>query len=111
MDYFDKIKEALSDKLNGKELTLDSSFRDLGIDSLDLVDLVFALEEEIGTEFKDEELLSIKTVKDLLNLIDELLIAYDLDIDDVYCHYQFAKKLCPCFRIEDFKEEFLNFKS
>ncbi|HCY53850.1 MAG TPA: acyl carrier protein, partial [Kandleria vitulina] len=58
MDYFDKIKEALSDKLNGKELTLDSSFRDLGIDSLDLVDLVFALEEEIGTEFKDEELLS-----------------------------------------------------
>ncbi|HAH76044.1 MULTISPECIES: acyl carrier protein [Kandleria] len=71
MDYFDKIKEALSDKLNGKELTLDSSFRDLGIDSLDLVDLVFALEEEIGTEFKDEELLSIKTVKDLLNLIDE----------------------------------------
>ncbi|KRN50131.1 hypothetical protein IV49_GL000368 [Kandleria vitulina DSM 20405] len=71
MDYFDKIKEALSDKLNGKELTLDSSFRDLGIDSLDLVDLVFALEEEIGTEFEDEELLSIKTVKDLLNLIDE----------------------------------------
>ena len=71
MDYLDKIKEALSDKLNGKELTLDSSFRDLGIDSLDLVDLVFALEEEIGTEFKDEELLSIKTVKDLLNLIDE----------------------------------------
>lgn len=71
MDYFDKIKEALSDKLNGKELTLDSSFRDLGIDSLDLVDLVFALEEEIGAEFEDEELLSIKTVKDLLNLIDE----------------------------------------
>lgn len=71
MDYFDKIKEALSDKLNGKELTLDSSFRDLGIDSLDLVDLVFALEEEIGTEFEDEELLSIKTVNDLLNLIDE----------------------------------------
>lgn len=71
MNYFDKIKEALSDKLNGKELTLDSSFRDLGIDSLDLVDLVFALEEEIGTEFEDEELLSIKTVKDLLNLIDE----------------------------------------
>ena len=52
-------------------MTLDSSFRDLGIDSLDLVDLVFALEEEIGTEFEDEELLSIKTVKDLLNLIDE----------------------------------------
>ena len=30
MDYFDKIKEALADKLNGKELTMDSSFKDLG---------------------------------------------------------------------------------
>lgn len=46
----------------------------------------------------------------LLILIDELLDAYYLTIDDVYCHYQFAKKLCPCFLIEDFKEEYLNYK-
>lgn len=71
MEYFDRIKEVLNDKLHGKELTLDSSFRDLGIDSLDLVDLVFELEEEIGIEFEDEELMSITTVKDLLTLIDK----------------------------------------
>ncbi|WP_281677022.1 acyl carrier protein [Eggerthia catenaformis] len=71
MEYFDRIKEVLNDKLHGKELTLDSSFRDLGIDSLDLVDLVFELEEEIGIEFEDEELISITTVKDLLTLIDK----------------------------------------
>lgn len=71
MEYFDRIKEVLNDKLHGKELTLDSSFRDLGIDSLDLVDLVFELEEEIGVEFEDEELMSITTVKDLLILIDK----------------------------------------
>lgn len=71
MEYFDRIKEVLNDKLHGKELTLDSSFRDLGIDSLDLVDLVFELEEEIGVEFDDEELMSITTVKDLLTLIDK----------------------------------------
>ncbi|WP_314793884.1 acyl carrier protein [Eggerthia catenaformis] len=71
MEYFDRIKEVLNDKLHGKELTLDSSFRDLGIDSLDLVDLVFELEEEIGVEFEDEELISITTVKDLLTLIDK----------------------------------------
>lgn len=70
MDYFDKIKDRLSSKLRGQELTEDSVFKDLGIDSLDLVDLVFELEEEIGVEFEDEELLQIKTVKDLLNLID-----------------------------------------
>ena len=71
MEYFDRIKEVLNDKLHGKDLTLDSSFRDLGIDSLDLVDLVFELEEEIGVEFEDEELMSITTVKDLLTLIDK----------------------------------------
>ena len=71
MDYFDKIKEGLADKLDGQELTLDSNFKDLGIDSLDLVDLVFALEEEIGTQFEDDELLKIKTVRDLCKLIDE----------------------------------------
>lgn len=31
MDYFDKIKEALSSKLKGQELTLDSNLRDLGL--------------------------------------------------------------------------------
>ena len=69
MDYFDKIKDRLSSKLKGKELTKESSFKELGIDSLDLVDLVFELEEEIGVEFQDEELLKIATVQDLLDLI------------------------------------------
>ena len=55
MDYFDKIKEGLADKLDGQELTLDSNFKDLGIDSLDLVDLVFALEEEINVYFIEKK--------------------------------------------------------
>ena len=62
MDYFGRIKEALEGKLNGKELTKDTAFKELNMDSLDLVDLVFELEED--------ELLSIKTVNDLLTLID-----------------------------------------
>ena len=41
----------------------------LGVDSLDLVDLVFELEEEIGVQFEDDELTSLKTVQDLLDLI------------------------------------------
>ncbi|MEG0277267.1 MAG: acyl carrier protein [Coprobacillus sp.] len=70
MDYFDKIRDRLSSKLNGKELTNESNFKELGIDSLDLVDLVFELEEEIGVEFEDSELIKIKTVQDLLDLIE-----------------------------------------
>ena len=46
----------------------------------------------------------------LYQLIDELLIAYDLDIDDVYCHYQLGKTLCPSFSIETFKEEYNEWK-
>lgn len=71
MDYFDKIKEALSSKLKGQELTLDSNLRDLGIDSLDVVDLIMDLEEELGIEFSDEELMSIYTMKDVCDLIDK----------------------------------------
>lgn len=71
MNYFDKIKEALSSKLKGKELTLDSNLRDLGIDSLDVVDLIMDLEEELGIEFSDEELMSIHTMKDVCDLIDK----------------------------------------
>ncbi len=71
MDYLSQLQEGLKDKLNGQELTLDSSFKDLGIDSLDLVDLIFELEEKVGITFEDEDLLQIKTVKDLLTLIDQ----------------------------------------
>lgn len=71
MSYFDKIKEALSSKLKGQELTLDSNLRDLGIDSLDVVDLIMDLEEELGIEFSDEELMSIHTMKDVCDLIDK----------------------------------------
>ena len=71
MNYFDKIKEALSSKLKGQELTLDSNLRDLGIDSLDVVDLIMDLEEELGIEFSDEELMSIPTMKDVCDLIDK----------------------------------------
>lgn len=70
MEYFDKIKERLEPKLKGKELTVDMAFKDLGIDSLDLVDLVFELEEEIGVQFEDDELLQLKTVQNLLDLIE-----------------------------------------
>ncbi len=91
MDYFDKIKEGLADKLKGKELTMDSEFKALGIDSLDLVDLVFQLEEELNTQFEDEELMQIKTVRDLCQLIDKKVkqpIAHAIG-------FLFLKQECP----------------
>lgn len=70
MDVFTMIKEGLEPKTKGKDLTLESTFKDLGLDSIDLVDLVFQFEEELGIEFEDEELTSLKTVGDVVSLIE-----------------------------------------
>ncbi|MFQ6861616.1 MAG: acyl carrier protein [Beduini sp.] len=70
MDYLVKITEVLEPKLKGKTLTEESNFKDLGIDSLDLVDLVFQMEEALDVQFEDEELLTIKTVGDLIRLVE-----------------------------------------
>lgn len=70
MEYLKRIEERLASKLKDKELTLETSFKDLGIDSLDLVDLVFEMEEELGVQFEDDELIQIKTVNDLITLVN-----------------------------------------
>ena len=70
MTTFEKIKEALEPKLKGKELTLESTFKDFNIDSMDLADLVFDFEETLNIRFEDEELENLKTVQDVVNLID-----------------------------------------
>ena len=62
------IQEQLN--LDGVEITEDSSFKDdLGADSLDLFELVMALEEEFGVEIPSEDLASIVTVNDVVEYL------------------------------------------
>lgn len=64
----DKIKEIVADSLGVEidTLTAETSFKDdLGADSLDLFELVMALEEATGVEIPSEELESIKTLGDV----------------------------------------------
>ena len=55
-----------------EEVTLEASFiDDLGADSLDLVELIMAMEEEFGLEISDEDAEKILTVQDVVNYINE----------------------------------------
>ncbi len=53
-------------------MTLEASFiEDLGADSLDLVELIMAMEEEFGLEISDEDAEKLQTVQDAVNYITE----------------------------------------
>jgi acyl carrier protein len=55
-----------------EEVTLEASFiEDLGADSLDLVELIMAMEEEFGIEISDEDAEKIQTVQDVVSYINE----------------------------------------
>ena len=67
MATFDKVKDIVVEQLGveADEVTLDSTFiDDLGADSLDIVELIMAFEEEFGVEIPDEAAEKIKTVQD-----------------------------------------------
>jgi len=55
-----------------EEVTMEASFiEDLGADSLDLVELIMAMEEEFSIEISDEDAEKIQTVQDVVNYINE----------------------------------------
>ncbi|MDI3472456.1 MAG: acyl carrier protein [Thermotogaceae bacterium] len=75
-ELLEKIRKVVAENLNVDEAEIDEETKfidDLGADSLDLVDLVMALETELGVTIEDEKLNSISKVKDVLDLVEEKL--------------------------------------
>ena len=74
MAVFDDVKAVIVEQLsvNESEVKLESRFGDdLGADSLDVVELVMALEEKFEIEIPDEEAEKIATVKDVVDYIEK----------------------------------------
>lgn len=71
---FEKVKNIIVDRLGveSNEVTIDSRFvEDLGADSLDVVELVMAIEEEFEIEIPDEDAEKVTSVKEVVNYLTE----------------------------------------
>ena len=71
---FDKVKAITVEQLSvdPADVKMESTFiDDLGADSLDIVELIMAFEEEFNTEIPDEVAEKIRTVKDAVDLLDK----------------------------------------
>ena len=71
-ELFTKMQKLIAEKLeiDGSKITLDSSFRqDLGADSLDTYELVYAIEEELGVSVPDDKANEFETVRDAYDFI------------------------------------------
>lgn len=73
MNIFEKVKAIVAEQLGveAEDVTLETSFDDLNADSLDVVELIMALEEEFDIEIPDEDAEKIKTVGDAVEYIKE----------------------------------------
>jgi acyl carrier protein len=74
MSVAEKVKSIIVEQLgvDEDEVTLDASFTDdLGADSLDIVELVMALEEEFSIEIPDEEAENISRVREAVTYIEK----------------------------------------
>ncbi|HIX83304.1 MAG TPA: acyl carrier protein [Candidatus Megamonas gallistercoris] len=74
MSTFEKVRDIVVEQLGveADEINIDSTFiDDLGADSLDIVELIMAFEEEFGIEIPDEAAEKIKTVQDVVTYIDQ----------------------------------------
>jgi acyl carrier protein len=74
MGVQDKVKSIIAEQLGVKpeEVTPEAKFvEDLGADSLDLVEMIMAMEEAFNISIADEDAEKIKTVQDAINYIQE----------------------------------------
>ncbi len=73
-DTLDKVSEVISKELSipKENIQADSTFKDLGADSLDLASMIMSFEDTFGIEIKDEDAEKISTVQQAVDMIHEV---------------------------------------
>ena len=72
-EKIDEIRQMFKERLNLKQLDETKSLKDLGLDSLDVVEMCLELEEKFDIQFETEELSNFKTIGDLFASIEKKL--------------------------------------
>lgn len=74
MDTFEKVSDIIGKRfeLSETKITMDTTWEEIGADSIDLVDLISELEDEFDISISDDSIEDLKTVGDVVNLIDEM---------------------------------------
>ncbi len=66
---------ATSKRIPEERVTIDSAFEELGIDSMDAVEILFALENEFDISIPDEEVKTVRNVRQMAEGVEKLLAA------------------------------------
>ena len=70
MDAIETVKAILSEKVDVSNLKEEDSLQSLGLDSLDLVEVMLAIEDKLNIEFTSDEIAQLSILKDVVKLIE-----------------------------------------
>ena len=76
-ELIDRVRKviATSKRISEDKVTIDSAFEELGIDSMDAVEILFALENEFDINIPDEEVKTVRNVRQMVEGVGKLLAA------------------------------------
>ena len=70
MDTRKTVSDILAKRVDVSNLKEEDSLKDIGLDSLDLVEVMLEIEDALGIEFDSEEIANLSTLKSVLDLIN-----------------------------------------
>jgi acyl carrier protein len=80
-ELIQRVKHVIagSKRIPEETVTIDSTFEQLGIDSMDAVEILFALENEFDINIPDEEVKTVRNVRQMVEGVERLLAAKSAD--------------------------------